>query len=170
MTTAELDARARGLRAKGLTYREVGEAMGESKHQAWKRCNREKVNAGCRRYKATHRERMREYDREYSERNRHTCPDCGHVFGKKSSTESGRPAVGVTGRCCPGCARARRERIVAWWAEGLSMREIRQRLGWTQSHLAVEMFRMREVGYDLPYRRNVFPTHGKPRFPGQVAA
>jgi transposase-like protein len=47
---------------------------------------------------------------------------------------------------------ARAQRIVAWWAEGLSIREIGERLGRTANYVNVEINRLRSAGYDLPFR------------------
>jgi hypothetical protein len=140
--------------------------MGESKHQAWKRCNREKVRATSNRWKKANREANRERDRRYSEENRATCPECGHIYGRGSGRSDGSPKAGVLFSCCPGCTEKRRRQVVEWWAEGVSLREIGKRLGWTRGHVAVEIDRMRELGYALPYRYK--PT--RPRHPEQVAA
>ena len=49
---------------------------------------------------------------------------------------------------------ARAEQIVAWWAEGRTLSQIGELLGWTQNHAHVEINRLRRAGYDLPFRRS----------------
>lgn len=166
MTTAERDSRAQELRQQGLTYREIGEEMGESKENAWKRCNREKDRATAKAWKTAHREQAREYDRRYGEDARFTCPECGYKYGFKSGKLDGSKAAKVSGEQCPGCAEKRRGSIVEWWGEGLTLAEIADRLDWTINHVGTEIARMRQRGYDLPYRR----PDKQPRLPEQVAA
>lgn len=77
---------------------------------------------------------------------RHKCA-CGTVIYKRYDRcdECYRQAVAESHR-------ERDEQIVAWWTEGLSMREICLRLGWTKGHLGQEIDRLRSRGFDLPYR------------------
>lgn len=49
-------------------------------------------------------------------------------------------------------ARERRERVVVLWRDGLTMLEICEVIGWTRNSLGGEISRMRQAGYDLPYR------------------
>jgi transposase len=58
---------------------------------------------------------------------------------------------------------ARARKIEGWWAGGLTLREIADRLGWTKGHISHEIHRLREKGYSLPYRAGA-------KFPEQVAA
>lgn len=46
----------------------------------------------------------------------------------------------------------RGRQIVGWWAEGLSYRQIGERLGWSRQQAGREVSHLRELGYDLPYR------------------
>lgn len=46
----------------------------------------------------------------------------------------------------------RAERIERWWAEGLTLRQIAAKLEWTTNHAGVEVRKLREMGYDLPFR------------------
>lgn len=152
---ATLDAQAQALRAEGLTYKQIGERMGgESARKAWMRCNREREQAKVRKWKSAHREQLREYDRRYTDENRYVCPECGHVYGIGSAVQGGRKRKHVHADSCPGCIAKRRERVIAWWAEGLSLREMADRLGWTVNHLGVELNRMRGAGFELPYRHH----------------
>lgn len=150
-----LDAEAQELRAQGLTYREIGERMGESTENAWKRCNRKRTREHTRRYKAANREQLREYNKRYYAEQTANCPRCGREYniGRPGRLNSAKKGERVTFDNCPGCRRERAEQIVEWWAAGLTQKAICERLGWTRGHLAAEMDRLRGEGYDLPYRR-----------------
>ena len=136
------------------------------KRRPWRERNRERDRAHVRAYKARHREQLREYDRRYNDENRADCPRCGYVYGKGSGTKSGGHDPRLNFSACPGCTERRCQQIVKWWAEGRSMKEIEAELDWTHDRLSVELHRLRERGYDLPYRRRM----SKPRFPEQVAS
>ena len=162
----ELDAQAQALRAEGLTYREVGERMGETTKKAWTRCNRERERANVRGYKARHRDALKEYNQRYHDEHRATCPRCGHTYAPGSGTKAG-PAAKVDFSNCSGCAREKREQIEKLWLDGCSMKDIARELGVSRGHVGVEMARMREAGgYDLPYRH----VSAEPRHPEQVPA
>ena len=81
-------------------------------------------------------------------RREHTgvCIRCGDPMG-----------IGVHDGVCKPCeaaaVHARRARVCGWWRDGLTLRQIAGRLGWTPNHLRAEVNRMRAAGYDLPYRR-----------------
>lgn len=47
----------------------------------------------------------------------------------------------------------RRLRTVELWREGLSLKEIAERLGYRPGAMGMEISQMRRVGYDVPYRR-----------------
>ena len=110
----------------------------------------EQVRGGPRKW-CSEKCRKRQYDR--------ACIDCG---ARTSGTDPGRHG----GRCkpCgdaaidyfarPGSVQARetRERIAAMWQDGQSMREICEALGYSKGHLGVAIWRMRQAGYDVPYR------------------
>lgn len=49
-------------------------------------------------------------------------------------------------------AAIRRERIVEFWAEGLSRQQIADRLGTSDNAIGKTMAEMRREGWDLPYR------------------
>ncbi len=110
--------------------------------------NPERARAEVREYKARNRERLRAYDREYhaDPTRRGRCRTCGGLMGIR------RVADGTCRSCRMAAAAERRQRIVAWWAEGLTPREIAERVGWSVSHVGVEMTYMRRLGYELPYR------------------
>lgn len=54
-------------------------------------------------------------------------------------------------------ALARRAQIKALWANGLSLREIQDRMGLTASSLHTIMWQMRRNGEDLPFRYSYSP-------------
>ncbi|HKN43832.1 MAG TPA: hypothetical protein VJW23_07895 [Propionibacteriaceae bacterium] len=114
----------------------------------------------CREYKDRNREAIRAQNRAYKWEQRVSCPQCGNKMLPESTL-------------CEGCrddeVDHRARQIETWWAEGLTQREIADRLGWTVAHVGVEINILREKGYDLPYRRSTFPK-GKPRFPELVVA
>lgn len=112
----------------------------------------EQPQSGGRRKWCSERCRKRQYDGE--------CIDCGARVDGTSPGSKG-------GRCLP-CghaaidrasiprnvaARARRELVVERWARGDSLLMIAEEFGFTRGYVAVEICRMRGLGYDLPYRR-----------------
>jgi len=118
-------------------YREIAERMGKP---------RSTVQAAVTDLNARRRAAKRAWEREHY---KGTCERCGGPTGKRHRE-----------RLCWSCwveqeqerVRLRAEQIVAWWAEGLTLREIGERLGWSKGHLSMEMHRLRGKGYDLPYR------------------
>lgn len=164
---AALDAQAQTLRAEGLTYREIGERMGEDTKKAWRRCNRERDRDHGRAYKARHAERIRAVDKARRQVNRATCPKCGYLYGEGTTRNDGTP-IGIDFSNCRGCKEKRRQQIQSLWCEGLTLREIAERLGTTKGCVGVEINRMRADGVDVPYRNRHLTT--EPVFPEQVAA
>ncbi len=138
MSPPEWHAEAKRLRAEGLVWREIAERLGRP---------RSTVHAAVTDINARRRAYKRAWDRENY---RGTCERCGSTAGKRNR-----------GRLCWPCnverraelVHARAEQIVAWWAEGRTLAEIGERLGWSRNHLGNEMHALRAKGYDLPYRR-----------------
>jgi DNA-binding CsgD family transcriptional regulator len=138
MSPPEWHAEAKRLRAEGLMLKEIAERLGRP---------RSTVHAAVTDINARRRAYKRSWDRENY---RGTCERCGGLTAHRHR-----------GRLCRACedqrraepVHARAERIVAWWAEGLTLAEIGARLGWSKGHLSMEMHRLRAKGYDLPYRR-----------------
>lgn len=101
----------------------------------------------------------------WANRNRPPCPKCGKPMSHKTGPAS-------QGKECRECMKARRHEareqrgaeIEAWWAEGLSMKAIAEKLGWDSDNLGGELDYFRALGYSLPYR--CIPS--KPKFPEQV--
>lgn len=160
MTRAEKVATARQMREGGALLREIADRFGVSTStvDAWLN---DQDGSKARARKA---------------RYRGVCEDCG---APTSGTRSG---LDHAPRWCKACGvehgkeiqrrvlaarHAERDRLIeAWWNEGLSRREIADRLGWTFGHVQVEVCRLRERGYSLPYRYAL--RH--PKHPEQVAA
>jgi transposase len=135
------------LRAEGVPYRQVAEEVGVSMSTVvrWLRPDyAERNREMSRRWKDSHREANRARDRDYMKRDKEPCA-CGKY--KFAGTE----------RCghCEQRHQAHRRRLVIerLWADGLSLREIADRLGMTHGHVNVEIARMRELGgYVVPHR------------------
>jgi IS30 family transposase len=160
VTRAEKVAKAQELRRSGLKLREIGEQMGAavSTVDGW--------------LNDSDGSRLRARKASY----RGTCEDCG---GPTSGTSSG---VAREPRWCKTCAQphrqaAARERhaallaernhqIETWWNAGLTSAEIAARIGWSKSHVDVELQRLRARGFHIPYRYALT----RPRFPEQMAA
>lgn len=164
VTREQKIATARKLRESGLTYREIGERFGVGHACVWKWLHPDVVAESNRR----DNQRRAPQKRAYAQSKRAACEDCGTPLSAGSSWPSRRR----TGKCrtCWELDEAeriepRRRQIEEWWAEGLSLRAIAERLGWSRDHLSVEIHRMREAGYAVPYR-----NRGYDRFPDQVAA
>jgi transposase len=153
--------RARKLRAEGWTYQAIADRYGLSAATAYRYCNPDSIEHKRlydAEYRETNRERRNAQSRAYRRRTRPPCPQCGNPMAHTSTL-------------CEGCRADEIERrarqIAAWWSEGLTLREIAKRLEWTINHVQVEIVRLREKGYDLPYRHSL---NGKAKFPEQVAA
>ena len=66
---------------------------------------------------------------------------------------------------------AKGELVQKMWKEGRTSREIREQVGWATSQLTMQMSRMRDAGWDLPYRYDrarrakmrAGRKHGRPR-------
>lgn len=117
-------AEAKKLRSWGLSYREIEAELGipRSTVNEW-------LNPTVREARLHRGDAL--------------CPLCGGRM-KRLSTR------------CIGCRSADAENraleIEEWWAEGLKMAEIAQRLGISVGCLAGELDTNRERGYNLPYR------------------
>jgi IS30 family transposase len=168
MDRAAKIAKARELRAKGWTLQQIGLRFGVTHGAIWKWLNPEKTQEKWRRENADPKRKAAK--RAHEKACRRNCDDCGDLLG----AGSGYP--GACERFCPTCWHLREaervdkraRQIETWWADGWSLREIQDRLGWSKGHVAMEFHHLRALGYDLPYRRK----HHKnpPRFPDQVAA
>lgn len=162
--------RARKLREedpKRWTYDALGKRFGVTGTCIQKWLKPEWAREKARKDNAKRSAAKRQWERE----NRAKCPDCGQPMGAGSRCPSARPER------CTVCDNARRvervglrgREIEAWWAEGLTMSEIAEKLGWTVNHLCSEFVRLRKKGFHLPYRYTEGRRAGS-KFPEQVAA
>lgn len=159
--TPEWLPQAQKLRAEGMSYGEIARRLGVSKSVVLKRLNPELARE-WRRRDAARPERI-VAKRAWSDANRQRCTDCGGPTG------SARGRV----KRCRGCEIARRNRLTAerghqierWWAEGLTLAQIGERLGWTTVHVAVEINTLRKKGFDLPNRRPYYGGGAKRKVP-----
>jgi transposase len=163
MSRDEKIAFARERSAEGWSNGRIARELGVTPPAVWKWLNPEKARAAARRDNAKRSAAKRVWER--SEAGRGRCPSCG---GLKGTASKHRHMVCLK---CELAMRAQRhagrdELIVQWWHEGASLDEIAERLGWTRSHLGVEIHRLRARGLDLPYRYQL----SVPRFPERVAA
>jgi transposase len=160
-------AKAQQLRREGHRLREIAEAFGIDTSTVWKWLNPERTSEM--RAKDNSRPGRRERERELVLEKRRNCPSCGNPMGVWSARN------GAT-RCHP-CYSAERlartaergHQIEGWWAEGLTQKQIAERLGWTVGHLCMEFHRLRSKGFDLPYRYTEGKRAGH-KFPEQVSA
>lgn len=135
----ELDARA--LREQGMSYQQIGEALGVGKTSAYRLCGN-KVGQSTRAQKAASEERHRK-----------ACADCGGPMSMGSAWRDNRLC-----RACLNVVNARRkhtrrEQIHAMWHDGLMLREIAERLDSSKAAIGAEVTKMRRDGWDMPYRK-----------------
>lgn len=132
--------RAQEMRQAGFKFREISEELKAPIQTVWGWVNPDRRNG-----RAIDPARTRVLDLEYNKRNRRSCSRCG----------GDRPRQ-FTGPICKRCIQddvdSRGKQIERWWAEGLTLGEIAERLGWTEKHVGSELHRLREKGYELPYR------------------
>lgn len=144
--TPELVAAAQRLRAEGLTHGEIGERFGVANQtvHAW----------------LSDPDGAKQRARKDSYRG--TCIDCGAPTngsaGPSKAPQRCQSCNGkVTGAAATARGRAkaepRRQRIVAMWHEGCTLREIADALGTTPESIGVTVVKLRREGWDLPYRR-----------------
>lgn len=161
--------KARELRAAGETYAAIARSVGV--HVTTLRRwivpgEAERSRAISRAYKDRHRAAMRAYGRRYVATHKAECPQCGGEMNRETARREGKCE-----QCHADDVHRRAVQIKGWWAAGLLRKEIAANLGWSLGRISVEMHRLRERGYRLPYRRAVHTTPDrKPRFPEQVAA
>lgn len=169
MTREQKVAEAKRLRSEGLIYREIGERLGVSLTVVYRWLNpisAEKRRISDRAYRERNRAKRRAYDRQYKRTHKAECPQCGGKMDRSTARRGG-----LCLPCHEDRVDSRARQIERWWGEGLKLKEIAAKLGWSEGHLSVEMHKLREKGYDLPYRRAVHNTPDrKPRYPEQVAA
>lgn len=142
----QLDEQALALRAKGLTYRQIAERMGESYAKVWKRCNRQRERATTRTYKKAHRNELKAYNQRYALEHRGTCRQCKGPMGVRRD--------GLCIQCIREAAEQKARATERLWAEGKTLAEIQQALGLPSLNaVKTHVRRCRDAGYDLPRRR-----------------
>lgn len=167
MTREQKIAKAQAMREDGHVLREIADVCGVSDSAVWHWLNPER--SAKLRAKDNSRPGRREREREQALQKRAHCSTCGSPLGVWSSRR------GST-RCYP-CYSAeelartaeRGHHIEGWWAEGLTLKEIADRLDWTVNHLFQEVHRLRAKGFDLPYRYTEGKRAGS-KFSQQVPA
>lgn len=149
MATIDQLAKARRLHDQDVPIADIAREMGVAYNTVHRWVDpefAEQQREIVRQYKDENREAVRAAGRDHNRKHRGQCLTCGDLMG-----------IGVRhDGTCSGCRSAevheRRMRVVALWEGGATWQQIADDLGWTLGHLAVEMGRMRKVGYDLPYR------------------
>lgn len=142
MTQREI--RARHLRQRGWTFKEIALQLGCSKTTAYH------LATGASRPQPT-----REQKRRCDDRHRAPCPRCGAPRKQQSAFPS-KQGPGL----CASCRRddrtaqkeARRAQILDLWNRGLSTKEIAARIDTTANTIHVEIHRMRAEGIPVEYR------------------
>jgi excisionase family DNA binding protein len=147
VTREQKIAKARKLRAQRLTYSEIAARIGVSRSTVYRWINPERT-APYRNGRAVDPERTRLVNRIYNRTHRAECPSCGGEMNR---------GTGRKGGICEACHADEVDRralnIERWWAEGLTLNEIADALGWSAGHVKNEFHHLREKGYDLPYRQ-----------------
>ena len=142
------------LRNQGQPYREIAQTLNVGLTTAYRWVNPTRT-APYRNGRVMHPERARERDRHGYRTYRKDRGQCSQCEGPMSLENDG--------GTCPSCRQAkvhaRALQFEQWWNEGLKMREIADQLGWTKNHVAMELGRLREKGYNLPLR---LPRKGEP--------
>lgn len=147
------------LHAEGLSDREIGEQVGVSASTVWKLRHPERTREMIRRDNARRAETKRAWAKDPA--NRVVCSVCGGLTGSTSGQHRDRRRPDGDRRCRACYLAEERKRIAErghqierWWAEGLTIRQIGDRLGgWSKARATVEVVRFRAKGFYLPYRR-----------------
>jgi transposase len=165
MTREQKIAKARALLAAGRTFGDVAAAIGVSKRTVRRWLvpgEAERDRQRARAWKARNRSHLRDYNLRYDAEHGPPCSQCGQ---RRNSRRRG--------PLCEGCIKDgidhRARQIEQWWAEGLKLKEIAERLGWSVGHVSMEMDRLRAKGYALPYRRRTGSKNAT-KFPEQAVA
>lgn len=145
------------LRGEGLSYAQIGRALGVSKSTARRWVNPE-VAARERAARRAWDWRYREWNGRRRDAWRARCQECGRPMGAGSGDPSRRAAR------CEHCrrvrgrrrVRARRRVIASGWQAGASLVEIAARVGSTASSIGAEVSRMRRDGWTLEYRNEAY--------------
>lgn len=131
------------LREAGLSYLEIARYLGVGKATVYRWINpdyAEQSREASRAWKASNRDRTREYDQAHAHK---PCPNCGGEMSRQREMCAGCHAV---------VADVRRSLAEGMWADGWLLREINEVLGWKMPGGVTVM---RRCGWDLPYRYRV---------------
>ena len=161
MTREQKIELAKELREQGRTYREIAEELGERWSTTIHRwLHPEKL--------AEENRRRRAAKRQWENAQRALCPGCGEPMGAGSAMPS-RQDRELCRKCCFQAkeeAREGRDQLIALlWNRGLTLAEIADRLDSTTNSIGVAVNRLRDEGYELPYRR----ANKRPKHPELVA-
>jgi predicted transcriptional regulator len=177
MSVQERSERARELRAQGKVLAEIATELGVSTTTAWRYLsdeNAEKDRAGSKSWKDRNRvaNRRRDVQRERERKARGAygaCTSCGDGLAEGN-------VGGTCARCVSEAAAKRLTEAVALWCDGLSMREIGERVGLAPRALTVRFVDLRRVGVPIPRRhkgtlewRDELPSKPIVITPGQMA-
>jgi hypothetical protein len=186
VTREQKIAKARELRQEGLSWGAIGGQLGVSRDQARyyatravihhdrRQCSRcgadftpkhgrtKFCGQNCR--AAAENERKR---RSAQTTGRALCSDCGEPLSEGSRWRRHARCFDCHASNVSRPVDTRGQQIERWWND--TIREIAGRLGWSLSHAAQEIHRLRAKGFKLPYRQAAGPS-GERRFPEQVAA
>lgn len=130
MTREQKIAKVRALREQGLTVSEIAAATGIARSTVGDYLLGDEHNYKVRQQRVP------------------PCPRCGQpMLGWQPS----RPATGC-GACRAADADAHAREYVRLWAEGKTLRQIAAHFGYSLGAAPRELHRLRERGYDLPFR------------------
>lgn len=147
--------RARAMRARGQSFRQIGDEFGVSHEWVRVLIGSEPVDKTCRECETPFR--TTRLQQVYCTR---SCAIAGSNARERGVCACGnRTASKAT--VCHECdmrgrqtkADVRRTRIAEMWTAGYSMKDIAEVIGTTTNALGGELVRMRAAGWDLPFRR-----------------
>lgn len=140
---------ANELREQGHTYQQIADLLGKSYSAIFRRLNPDKATAYHRRDAKVRKEYKRENANALNrdEGRRGICVVCSGPMG------IGNRADGTCRDCQKSSTAALGHAVEGWWAEGLTLDEIGDRLGKSKGWVGGMLDRWRGQGFDLPYRR-----------------
>lgn len=129
-----------------LSKAEIAERMGVATKTIYRWLvpgYREKDLATSRDWKRRNKDRTKEYDKRNHEEARVPCPSCEKPM---------EPDASLCQACRSRVREQRAELLERWWAEGILVKEIARRLGWSEGYAGVEIVTLRKAGRNFPYR------------------
>lgn len=154
MTREEKIAEARRLKAEGLSDAAIARRFGVTRSCVFKWLNPARAKEYGRRDNARPERKARKLAIQNEVGG--SCPDCGGPLTKQAIWPRVTRCRDCYHAACREAHRERDEQIVKWWNDdGLSLREIAERLGWSVNHVQQEIWRLRyRYGYYLAPRRS----------------